>query len=545
MTLQTSDNSVTHQGNGLTKVWPYAFRIPDPDSLRVGLFDIATSALTVINPAEYTVTGLGEDDGGEVTYPLGFVVAIPATKRLVIYREVSLTQDIDLTNQTYYPETLEDQLDLIVMQIQQLSGEADRALKVTLGSNLMPDEFIAQLQSGAAVASAQAAIATAQAVIATTQAADAVVTAAAVATSAVHLGAIMMRIGPTLPGGYLPYGEGGTYDPAVYPQFATWMATNHPELASGNLPDYRDYVPRTAGGALGPALRAKQEDAFQGHKHNSDFGTFITNQVFVGGGGSVLLQGPGAGTTFASTPTSDGVNGAPRTAIETRVKSFGVRWMIKVYGAIVDQGTASLVAIQQSYDTIVNGAIFNDRDQAAGAFTSAKKINILKNTLQAWEHIGNIEVLAGLQLGVTGLGAYRSLRGYLQANNTSGSTAINLLVGTGAILDSSYSQRAYAVIGTPSANLVYSTTAVRANMELFFDISPSTVPAFSTFLLSSFNKAKNTVARISNHYIRGGGNGDVMQEVLVRSDVATASDRIRIDASIVCDMFLVLEGIRG
>lgn len=156
MTIQNQTSSVTHNGNGLTTEWPYTFEIPDADSLRVGLFDIATNVLTPINDTDFTVTGLGTPTGGEVTYPL-VGAPISAAKRLVIWREVPLTQEMDVTNQSpYYPEVLEDQLDLIVMMIQQLQGESDRAIKVTLGSNLTPDEFIEQLQQGAADAAASA-----------------------------------------------------------------------------------------------------------------------------------------------------------------------------------------------------------------------------------------------------------------------------------------------------------------------------------------------------------------------------------------------------
>lgn len=159
MTVINQNSTVTHNGNGVTDQWPYTFNIPDAESARVGLFDVATSVLTELPDTDYSITGLGDDAGGEVTYPLTGP-AITAAKRLVIWRELEYTQDTDLTNQTpYYPEVLETQLDRIVMQIQQLSAESERAIKVTLGSSLNPDEFVEELQEGAAAAAASAAAA--------------------------------------------------------------------------------------------------------------------------------------------------------------------------------------------------------------------------------------------------------------------------------------------------------------------------------------------------------------------------------------------------
>lgn len=131
--------------------------------------------------------------------------------------------------------------------------------------------------------------------------------------------------------GCIRWGEGGTFDRAARPALAAWLDANGalyglsaPQIAAGTLPDWRDYSPRTAGGALGPAVGAKQEDALRQHSHDAQFQTFITNQTFAGGNGAVVLQGAGTGNAFAQV-----VSPAYPTATETRVKSFGVRWQIK------------------------------------------------------------------------------------------------------------------------------------------------------------------------------------------------------------------------
>ena len=186
MTVINQTSTVTANGNGVTTEWPYTFNIPDAASARVGLFTIATSTLDEIPDTDYSITGLGDDAGGEVTYPLvGSPIA--STHRLVIWRELEYTQDTDLTNQTpYYPEVLETQLDRIVMQVQQLAAESDRSIKVTLGSTVDPDDLIDTLTQAAldaATAAAAAQLAEANAETAETNAEAALAAAQAIQAS--------------------------------------------------------------------------------------------------------------------------------------------------------------------------------------------------------------------------------------------------------------------------------------------------------------------------------------------------------------------------
>ncbi len=73
------------------------------------------------------------------------------------------------------------------------------------------------------------------------------------------------------------------------------------------------------------AAGAAQADAFQGHALSAQYNTFLTNTVFTSGMASAVLQGNGSpNTTFAKTITTDGINGTPRTATETRPKNVAV-----------------------------------------------------------------------------------------------------------------------------------------------------------------------------------------------------------------------------
>lgn len=253
------------------------------------------------------------------------------------------------------------------------------------------------------------------------------------AGSSEPVGRIALLMGPSPDAGWLAFGEGGTYDTGVFPDLAAWMATNFPGQAAGTFPDWRDRVPRTAGGALGPALRATQEDALQSHFHNV---AFEYNSGSTGTTNALSTNATSAGRTLAGGANvraenlADGGSGAPRSATETRVKSFGVRWQIKAAGAVINPGGVDMAVIS----TIAGAAVRRDVDQAAQAFSDAHKINILKNTLQAWELIG-APVSVGTPVASidwTGLSAFRELRLWLFAGSVNTDSHVSLRVGNGS-----------------------------------------------------------------------------------------------------------------
>lgn len=77
---------------------------------------------------------------------------------------------------------------------------------------------------------------------------------------------------------------------------------------------------------LRPSISAGtiQDDAFQGHRHS------ISTSVFTANAGSI---GTGSGSTNPITigdPITDGTNGTPRTANETRMKNIGVKAYMRI-----------------------------------------------------------------------------------------------------------------------------------------------------------------------------------------------------------------------
>lgn len=158
MTVSNTESSITYQGNGVTTVFPYTFRMDTAGDVVVLVYDSLTFTEVELDVADYIITGLGTDVGGDVTYnPLG--VPIPATSWLTVKRVISYTQELNLTNQSaYIPTALESQLDRLVFMIQQLDAEVALTLQLPAGSAISAADMIAAATiTSANVAAAEAA----------------------------------------------------------------------------------------------------------------------------------------------------------------------------------------------------------------------------------------------------------------------------------------------------------------------------------------------------------------------------------------------------
>lgn len=127
MTINTQTNVVVAQGNGATNPFSYNFLIPLAADAEV-IYTDATGASTILNPAQYTITGIGNPNGGTVTYPIvGSPIASGTT--LTIARILPLVQATTLSNQgNQYPTATEGALDYEMMALQQVSNQSGRAL---------------------------------------------------------------------------------------------------------------------------------------------------------------------------------------------------------------------------------------------------------------------------------------------------------------------------------------------------------------------------------------------------------------------------------
>ena len=126
MTVSTEVNQAAYTGNGVTTVFPYAFRILNSSNLTVTRINLLEVETVLTLGTDYTVTGAGTYNGGAVTLPQ----PLPAGYSLVIERDLSAVQETDLRNQgTFFAEVHEDVFDYLTMLIQQALSWVGLALK--------------------------------------------------------------------------------------------------------------------------------------------------------------------------------------------------------------------------------------------------------------------------------------------------------------------------------------------------------------------------------------------------------------------------------
>lgn len=124
MTISVTTATKVYNGNGATTNWAVPFTILNLDTLVVQRMVKATGEIDkTYTPLEYSTSNLPGTSGTVTISP-----ALASTYQLVISRVVEYTQELDIINSGgFYPESLEQQLDKIVMQIQQLAERVARA----------------------------------------------------------------------------------------------------------------------------------------------------------------------------------------------------------------------------------------------------------------------------------------------------------------------------------------------------------------------------------------------------------------------------------
>jgi hypothetical protein len=131
MTISSTQTRISYNGNGVTTefAFPYLFLAATDLELRLVASTGAVTLLTL--NTDYTVTGVGDDNGGEVTLN----VAPAAGERLVINRVMNLVQEIDyITGDPFPAQTHERGLDRLTMMVQQHEERLDRTLQLPITS---------------------------------------------------------------------------------------------------------------------------------------------------------------------------------------------------------------------------------------------------------------------------------------------------------------------------------------------------------------------------------------------------------------------------
>lgn len=126
MTISSTTARNRYEANGVTTVFAYQFKIFDEADLKVYADD-------VLQVSGYTVDGVENDGGGNVTFstaPANGVI-------IVLKRQLDIVQPLDLPTQGSFPsDSVEAQFDKIVMMLLDLDERLGRAFIVALSSTL-------------------------------------------------------------------------------------------------------------------------------------------------------------------------------------------------------------------------------------------------------------------------------------------------------------------------------------------------------------------------------------------------------------------------
>lgn len=145
MTIATTKTVITYSGNGASTVFAYDFLIPSTDDLRVYLTLKSDGTETDLSASDYSITGIDDPAGGNVTYPLSGS-PLSALYRISIERSLDLVQPTVIQNQgNLFADTVEEALDRLTMMMQQIGALYDRSIRVPMSSDevdALPDASV-------------------------------------------------------------------------------------------------------------------------------------------------------------------------------------------------------------------------------------------------------------------------------------------------------------------------------------------------------------------------------------------------------------------
>ena len=140
MTISSTTVKNSYSGNASTTVFAYTFKIFANTDLQVIIRSSTGTETVKTLTTHYTVSGVGDASGGNVTFTSGNIPASGET--VVIRRAVPQTQAIDyIANDPFPAESHEEGLDRATMTLQQVQEELDRAIKLSRTNTMTSTEF--------------------------------------------------------------------------------------------------------------------------------------------------------------------------------------------------------------------------------------------------------------------------------------------------------------------------------------------------------------------------------------------------------------------
>lgn len=128
MTVNTETDRNLYDGTGAQLVFPYTFPVLQNADLEVRLVAADGSYTVAVLDTDYTMTGAGTDEGGEVE----FILSAPAAdEQVLLIRLIDYLQPTDFKNQgRFFPRTHEKSFDRAAMQAIRLARGLDFSVKI-------------------------------------------------------------------------------------------------------------------------------------------------------------------------------------------------------------------------------------------------------------------------------------------------------------------------------------------------------------------------------------------------------------------------------
>lgn len=151
-------------GNDSTTVFPFEFKVFSASDLQVIQAASATGVESTLElDTDYAVSLSADQDanpGGNITLNS----ALASGYTLTIVSSLENLQTVDFTNQGgFYPSVINKAFDRLTIMVQQVSEQVGRAVKVSVSSNVDPDDYLEYVADSVAQAQAYASTASSKA----------------------------------------------------------------------------------------------------------------------------------------------------------------------------------------------------------------------------------------------------------------------------------------------------------------------------------------------------------------------------------------------
>jgi len=144
-------------GNGINTLFPFTFKVFTATDVLVTYLNSVSAQSSLVLGSDYSITLNADQNaapGGVVTlsWPPGAATYITLTS------QVANTQNLALTNSGgFYPQSINEALDRIVIQVQQVAEELSRTFKISVSSIGSPGAYIGDYLTQAAASATAAA----------------------------------------------------------------------------------------------------------------------------------------------------------------------------------------------------------------------------------------------------------------------------------------------------------------------------------------------------------------------------------------------------